>query len=231
MPFKTVFRALTVLLICKSFALAQSSSGQDKSQAKLFGEFSLGSDLRDKGVTQTDSAPFFLGSMGYAFPKAKLGISANNVKFPDSDESLNLKVFAQYKFEMFNQVHFTPRFDFNNYYRSSSRNGTIVSVDLDIYSWHVYYEKLDKFEGTETTQDWIGVGKRFSFSSNWGLDSRIGYATYDTDVFDSAFDIKLALDYQFKDFKPSLEATYHSAPDDFGGRADLAGYFKVSAKF
>lgn len=222
---------LIIFLGAYNPVLAQVSSSQDKTLAKLFGEFSLGSDYREKGITETDHGPFFMGSLGYAFPKARMGIVAHNVKFPESEESLNMRLFISYKFEILNQVYLTPRFDLNNYFKSSNRNGTIMALNLDIYSWNIYYEKQDHFEGTEATQDWIGFGRKINFASNWALDSRVGYATYDNDLFSSAFDLKLAVEYQLKDFKPSIEATYHSQPDDYNGRADLGMYAKISAKF
>lgn len=227
-----LFSMISVLSVHPENAWAQSSSTGKGDAPQLFGEVTLTTNYVDKGITQTEKDPAIQTGLGYGFGKtAKLGFWASNVRYPDESAHLNLKFFGAYKFIFNSNWDLSFRYDLSKYYKSASRNGSIVSLDFNIYTYHVMVEKNDNWEGTLSESTWYGLGKDFNISGNWVLETKLGNSMVTASGYSSYFDVRTGIDYKLSDFVAAVVATYASNSSQFNGRADFFYFFEIKAKF
>ncbi len=220
------------ILFTSALSFAQSSNNKGGDGPQLSGEVTLTTNYVDKGITQTEKDPAIQTGLGYTFGKtAKLGIWASNVRYPDESAHLNLKFFGAYKFIFNSNWDLSFRYDLSKYYKSASRNGSVVGLDFNIYTYHVLVEKNDNWEGTLTETTWYGLAKDFNLSSNWILELKGGNSMLTATGYTSYFDLRTAIDYKLSDFLVGMAATYATNSSQFNGRADFFYFFEIKAKF
>lgn len=222
--------AITVTQI--SFAQPVSGGKDDEfPEGTLFGQTSVSSNYVEKGLTQTDSGPAIQAAIGYKWTLAKLGLWASNVKFPETSDTVVMRIFGTYDFVMTSNVMLVVRADFAKYLNDGSRNGNILAADLNMFGYHVLYEKTENWEATGSDNQRVGFRKEFIFLEKLGLDLGGGYNRVDADDHDSYFDARGGINYRRGALKLELAGTFASNFREYGSRAGPFVVFGLEATF
>lgn len=226
--------AVIILVIFNFFchrATAQSQNKDEFQPGKLFARVSIGTNHVELGVTQTESSPSVQALLGYKWEQFRIGLWGSNVKFGTSNESVNLRLFAAYRFIFTSRADLTVRYDMNKYYNSSTRDGSITGLDLNLFDYHVKYDKNDNWEGTDSESVRYGFEKEFSVSNGVLLGTGVGYNMVDADSFTNYFDARASLGYTLAEIKCELIGTLTSNSSQFGGHGGPFLFVNFSATF
>ena len=222
---------LIILKLFASKAGAQTAKVDDQLPAgKLYGEVGLLTNSIEHGYTQTDKSWAMQAGLGYRWSQFRMGIWGSSVHFPDSSDDLNLRLNMAYKFIFTTNADLTARYDFNRYYPAGSRNGGIIGLDLNMFKYHVLYEKNDNWEN-------VGEATRWGFARDWQipwnllLNLNAGYDMLTVDGYSNYFDIKTTVSARYADVTYFLGNSYNSNPGQANGRGDLAFFLGLNAQF
>ena len=214
-------------LITRASAQAQTDAG---APVRLYGDVQLTTDSIEHGLTQTDHSFALQTGIGYRWPQFRLGLWGSNVKFSDSADNLNLRLFLITKLIFTPNADLNIHYDFNRYFKAGYRDGSIVSLDLRLYEYHVLYESNDNWEG-------IGdKGARYGFMKEWQipysliLNLNAGYNMIGS-KYDNFFDVKSQISYKTSDITYSFGNSFNSNSGQFKGRGDLAFFLSAAAQF
>lgn len=219
---------LVILKFCTS-AHAQEV-GDQLQPGKLYGEAGLTTNWLEHGVSQSDKGYALQAGLGYRWSQFKLGMWGSGVKLPYSDDNLNLRIYMTYKFYFTKNADMLIRYDFNRYFGAGKANGTITSLDLNIFQYHILYEKNSNWEADDNLT-------RYGFMKDWGLPYNLtltvnaGYNSISSDNYSSYFDIKTLVNYKYADILYSLGNSFNSNSGQFNGRGDLAFFLQLMALF
>lgn len=222
----------SVLLVVLKFCVRVSAQTGDQLPAgTLFGEVTLTSNAIERGITQSDKSFALQTGLGYKWTQFRAGLWGSNVKYPDSDDTLNLRVFMDYRFVFTSNADMTARYDFNRYFSAGDRNGAIVGVDLRFFQSHVLYEQFDNWEGTGKTATRWGYMTDWKIPWDLVLGVNAGYNMLKASGLTNYFDVRTKLTYRWADLDLSLGHSYASNSGQFEGRGDMFFFFSAAAKF
>ncbi len=201
------------------FCFGQTAGSDGFPEGTLFGQTNILNNSVEKGITQTDSGPAIQAAIGYRWGLAKAGLWASNVKYRDATDTVVLRPFGAYQFFFTSNANLTARFDFGYYTNDGSRNGTILSADLELFTYHVLYEKIENWEASGYDNQRVGFRKEFALFDKFGLDAAAGYNLVDAAEYSDYFDLRGAINYRYGAIKFELAGTYASNESEFGSRA------------
>ena len=231
--FARALRILFILFInCLThFSYAEEQKG-GKEQGRIFNEISILSDYIRQGLTQTNHDPAFQTGVGYEFhPQLRVGIWGSNASYENENTHLNFKTYFSYRLLFTQNSTLLVRYDLSNYYKATSRNGPVLSLDLILFSFHILYSKDDNWEGTDTEGSWVGVKKEFDFSAETALSVIVGYSQLDLATIDNYADAEIAYIYKLNPVKISAHLTGTSNSSQFHGRGDFSMSAQISTQF
>jgi uncharacterized protein (TIGR02001 family) len=225
------FACLFTSLVFTQQALAEDSSSS-QSSAKIFGEFSLTTNYIEQGVSSSNNSFAMLPVVGYLWSHAQLGIMGSNVQFPDNAESLNLRPFGWYDFTFSAGVDLKVRYDMNMYFASSSRNGNLYTLDLNISTHHIILQENTNWYGTSSMGYWLAYAH--DWKAFWDLDYKVelGYELLNTPSYNSYFAGKAGFGYKYSDFNFALMASANSNSSQFlNNTGNPTVFFQVTTRF
>lgn len=216
-----------------SVANAQAAGNKDEFQpGKVFAKIGIGTNLVEHGLTQSDSGPALQSTLGYKWDQFRMGLWGSNVKFKDGDDdTINLRLFAVYKFVFTSNADLSARYDFNRYYNGGHRNGAITGLDLNLYTYHVLYDLIENWEGSE-----YGL-TRYAFSKEWvspsdvSFELTVGYNMVGVNDLSNFFDVRAGIGAKVAEIKYELIGTYNSNAGQFDGQGDPFIFLNFSASF
>lgn len=215
-------------------AFAQSPTPTAKAtpgENKVFAEAALVTNSIERGVSQTDNSLALQTGFGYQWSQFRLGLWGSNVKYGATDESLNLRLNASYKFLISTNADLTVKYSLNRYFKSNLRDGAIIAVDLQMFTYHVTYESLENWEGSGVASIRYGFGKEWKFYWDTSLDLNVGYSDNVDTGFSNAGDVRLAWKYKYADIMWGLTLTGHSAGKEYGDRGNPSLFASVGVNF
>ena len=225
----------TILLIVLKLLFSPSAHAQTKTDdqlpaGKIYGEVNLLTNYIENGYTQTEKSWAMQAGLGYKWSQFRMGLWGSTVKFPDSSDDLNLRLLMAYKFIFTTSADLVARYDFNRYYPAGNRNGGIIGLDLNLFKYHVLYEKNSNWEN-------LGEVTRWGFMHDWAipwnlmLNLNAGYNMMDIPDYSSYFDVKTTVSARYADVNYFIGNSYNSNPGQANGRGDLAFFLGLGAKF
>lgn len=230
-----LFAAALVTFAVNTPAHAQpSSSSGTKSgpgENRVFAEAALLTNSMERGVSQTENSLALQTGFGYQWSQFRLGLWGSNVKRGTTDESLNLRLFGAYKFLISANADLTVKYSLNRYSKSNTRDGAIVAVDLQMFTYHVTYESIENWEGSGVASIRYGFGKEWKFYWDTTLDLNAGYSDNVDTGFANAGDVRLTWKYKYADIVWGLTFTAHSASKEYAGRANPTLYASMGVNF
>lgn len=198
---------------------------------KIFADVSIGTNAVEWGLTQTDSSPSMLAQLGYKWTQFKMGLLAANVKFGNSPETMNLRLFLAYKFIFTRNAHLTARYDLNRYFNSSTRDGAITNLNLNTYDYHVTYDRAENWDGRQAANVRWGFYKSFELSNYAAWSLGTGYNLVEIEGLSNYFDVMSSISYTVSELKYELVGSYNSQSAQFDGRGGAFGFLRFSASF
>lgn len=228
-----------VLVVLKFFcmrAVAQTANGSGAGvgdslpAGRLYGEAGLATNLVENGITQTEKAFAIQSGLGYKWTLFRMGLWGSNVRFAGNDDTLNLRLYAAYKFIFTNNADLNVRYDFNRYFTSGSRDGNIIALDLNLFKQHILLEENSNWEGIAKDRRW-GYSRDFQIPWNLDLTLNGGYNMIDDDNFSNYFDIRTTVSRRYADILYSFTNTFNSGSSQFDGRGDLMFFLGLAAQF
>lgn len=226
---------LVILKFC-SHASAQTTGasgagvGDSLPAGHLYGEAGLTTNWIENGVSQTDKGFALQSGLGYKWTQFRTGLWGSNVKFPGSDDTLNLRLYLMYKFVFTNNADLNVRYDFNKYFSAGDRNGSLIGLDLNIFKYHVLLDQNSNFEGGGQSRRW-GFMKDYQIPWNLNLNVNAGYNMVSDAGFTNYFDVKTQATYRYADITYALGNSFNSGSSQFGGRGDIAFFLSLGAQF
>lgn len=216
----------------RTYAQSTNAANSDEFQpGKLFAKVAIGTNRIEQGLTQTDANPGIQATLGYKWEQFQAGLWGSNVRYVGENESANLRLFGAYKFIFTRNADLTVRYDFNRYYNGGSRNGAITGLNLNIYQYHILYDRNDNWEGLGESIRY-GFQKEFELgTSGFLLDIAAGYNILYVDDYTNYFDVHAALGYRLADIKYELCGSFNSGANQFGNRGGPFAYLNFSAAF
>ncbi len=185
----------------------------------------------EKGVTQSDAGPSMHAGFGYQFSSGRIGLLGSSVKYVGEDAQTNLRPYISFGFQ------FTPssRLDFkyaqDKYYKSGDRDGTVMTLDFDVYGYHALIEQDSKFENLNGNRLWFGFGHDYKLGTDYGVDVRVGYSQLGVSGFNNYFDTQVELKYKWEELLFGIGSTYNSEASQFGDAGATAFYLRILAVF
>lgn len=225
---------ILILVVANFFcqrSFAQSATKDEIQPGKLFARVAIGTNLVERGLTQTESSPAVQATLGYKWEQFRVGLWGSNVKFTDSQDSVNLRLFAAYKFIFTSNADLTVNYNLNRYYNDGFRNGTITGLDLNMFTYHVHYDRVENWEGTTADATRYGFSKEFEIATDFTVGTGIGYNMLNVEDMTNYFDLELSAGYQLAGLKYELVGTYNSGARQFGSRGGPFLFLNFSATF
>lgn len=207
------------------------SGGKTVSVAKPFADITVATDIVEWGISQTEQTIGIKAGFGYQWDQFKLGFTGTNVRFPDSEDSSNLRLNAAYVFPMSPNVDLTITVSFNNYFKSASRNGEWKNVDLQMFGYHVKYNAQDNFEATGYQKVRYGFGKVFDFYKSTMLDVEFGYNDTQGARLKNFIDISANWLIPWQEIYWGIGAAANTQPADYPRRAGFLVFVSAGVKF
>lgn len=227
-------RTPAFLFLClfsvSGFSQENSKAGEFV-DGKLYGQTFILNNYVEKGITQTDSGPAIQAEVGYKWPQAKAGLWASNVKFRDATDTIVMRPFAAYQFFFTENANLIARFDLARYSNDGSRDGNILSADLEMFTYHVTYEKVENWEASEYDNQRVGARKEFKVYEQFVLSLSAGYNLVDADEYSDYFDGRVGFYYTYEALKFEVAGTFASNSSEFGSRAGPFLILGVEALF
>lgn len=210
---------------------AQERADSKSESSKLYAEVNVLTNYVSKGIAQTQKDPAFQAGFGYKLNSARFGLWGSNVKYEGTDEHLNMRAYIGYDFFFTSNVDMLFRYDFSRYYKSGTRNGTILSFDLNLFSYHVLHEREDNFEGLKGERSWYAFRKEWQIPWSLFFEATIGYSTISTAGYNNYFDSDLQVKYKTSAITYALGSTFNSAASQFGTAGSPSVYLSMSGKW
>ncbi len=191
----------------------------------------LTSNLVESGLTQTKGSPAFVTGFGYKFGEGRIGVSGNNVKFDNSDAQLNLRVGADYKFQLSQGFDLNIENKLSRYFNDDSRNSFDFGLGFGFSSFNILFKFTNNFEGTKTERNYIALNKRWSLGGFWSLDTRLGYSLYKYLEVKNFYDALLQMNYKWNELNLFLSTSYVSQTEVFNQASAIQYAFGLSTQF
>jgi len=198
---------------------------------KLYGDASLMTDLMEYGMTQTEHSMAIKAGFGYQWSQFRLGVSGYNVKFPKSEDSINVRLQASYKFLISANTDLNVGYILNNYSKEGSRNGNIISVDLQMFTYHVKYSSQENFEASGATNVRYGFGKEWAFLWGTTLEAGLGYNDVVDSGFSNFFDAEGHWRIRWQEITWAMSLGTNSKAAEYPGRSGLLFILSASVAF
>jgi len=203
---------------------------QAQTMSKMYGEVSLSSNYVDKGLTQSNKTISVGAGAGYWFGnQGRIGMRANSVNYQGESANVELAGFGEYKFLFTPNADLRIRNDLVRYFSEGIRNKVIVLLDQNFFNYHILALREDNFEGTKTPRNWFAFHKDWIYSPSVQINTTVGYSMVEN--YNNYFDTRAGLTYLTGNLAISVFNTYVSAANQFNGRADMAYFIVVAAKF
>lgn len=220
-----------ILVVVKFCSPLRAQEKDDNLQpGKLFGEAGLTTNWIENGVSQTDKGYALQAGLGYRWTLFKVGMWGSNIKLPNTNDNLNLRIYMSYRFIFTKNSDLLVRYDFNRYYGGGDYNGSITGLDLNVFDYHILYDKNSNWEGA-------GEATRYGFAKDWKipynlmLNLNAGYNMVNVDNYSNYFDIKTLVSYHYADITYALGNSYNSGSSQFDGRGNLSFFLQMNAQF
>jgi uncharacterized protein (TIGR02001 family) len=219
---------LLTVVCCLAFGFSQTARAQTMS--KMYGEVGLSSNYVDKGLTQSNKSISVEAGAGYWFGgQGRIGTYANSVNYTGESANVQLAAFGEYKFIFTPNADLRIRNDLVRYFAEGIRNKVAVLLDQNFFTYHVLLFREDNFEGTKTPRNWFAFNKDWTYSPSVQINATVGYSMVQN--YNNYFDTRVGATYLTGNLAVSVFNTYVSAASQFGGRADMAYFLVVAAKF
>lgn len=219
--------AFTIILLglsVRSFAAENASP-----TFKLSGDVSLLSHYVEYGLSQSDKSPALQGSFWFNFgPQFRLGVWGSNTNYPHSDDHFNLRANGDITINFSQTSNAVIMYSHSTYYNGGDRNGNILGLHLNFGDYHVNYDEMSNWEGTNNRSVRYSFGKTSKLGTSWRWDNEVGYNTPDVSTVNPYFDLRTALgtDWGPIFFEGSVTGT--TAASDLDGAGDI--FVILSAK-
>lgn len=222
-----------------SLCLAQTETGsansgqtQGSPTYRLLGEAELQSHFIHHGLSQTNKDPSLQGLFWFNFgPQFRLGVWGSNTNYEGSDIHLWLRFSADVKVDFSTTADLKIRYSQNQFYKSDSRNGSTVGLDLGLFTYHIIYEIESNWDGTNTGSSYYAFQKSIDVFGSWKWNNQVGYTMVKADAYSNFFDFRTGIGTQIKDIFVEVVATDTSIPSQFNERGDLFFLLSVKAQF
>lgn len=211
-------------LSARSFAAENSSP-----TFKMTGDVSLLSHYVEYGLSQSDKSPALQGSFWFNFgPQFRLGLWGSNTNYSHSDDHFNLRANGDVTINFSQSTNAVIAYSHSTYYNGGDRNGNILGLHLNFGDYHVNYDGMSNWEGTDHRSVRYSFGKTSKLGTSWKWDNEAGYNTPDVSSVNPYFDLRTALgtDWGPIFFEGSITGT--TAASDLDGTGDI--FFILSAK-
>lgn len=196
----------------------------------MYGHVGITSNYVDRGITQSKKGPSINAGAGYWFGNSgRLGFEGASVAYEDENANVEMRLFSDYKFVFSPQSEFKIRVDWVRYFSDSQRNKVIATLDQTISGYHILASREDNFEGTKTPRNWFGIHRDWAYTQTVQFNTTLGYSMVED--FNSYFDTRVAASYLMNTMTVALVNTYVSSAAQFGGRADVAFFVTLEARF
>jgi uncharacterized protein (TIGR02001 family) len=236
---RKIFRLNGMLCFCTSLCLillsiagqAQQRTDPKNTSNKLFGEAGIESNYVEHGVTQSDKGPALQLGLGYQMgPQARLGFWGSSVKYSDDSANINLRPYVDVKMDFTSNTNLVLGYEFNRYFSSDTRNGTLLRLDLASFNYHGLVQINSNWEGTASSATWFGFRKEFMLPKSFILTPTLGFTQLSATGYSSYFDTRVSIGYKFADILYELVNTWNSNSSQFNGRGDMAFLFSMNAR-
>lgn len=185
----------------------------------IYGESLISTNYVERGLTQSESSPVVQATAGYQWTQGRIGAWASNVSFRDSRDSFLLRPFAMYLIPLSENATLTARVDYAKYLSDGNRDGFWWNLDINMFTYHVKYDKVENWEATGSASGRFAFAKEFAVAGFWSVGLDIGYSTVESEDYENYFDARANLIYTWENFRAEIVGTYASNKANFGGRS------------
>lgn len=232
----SVISSKTKFVLCASLFLVlfQCTFKRAHAQAqssRLYGGVGLTTNYVYRGLTHSKKSPSMNAALGYAFGNnGRIGFEGASVSYLDENANLEVRLLTDYKFVFTQATDLQFRLDWVRYFPEGIRDKVIVTLDQNLWGYHILASREDNFEGTKNPRNWFGLHKDWAYTQSIQFNTTFGYSM--PTGYNSYFDTRVAATYLFSNtFTIALVNTYVSAASQFAGRGDTAFFLTLDAKF
>lgn len=222
-----VIFAFTLIL---NFAAQAQDSGSVPAR-QFYASAQLTSNLVETGITQTKGSPAFVTAFGYKFGSGKIGVSGNNVKYEGSDAQLNLRLGADYKFQLSQGFDMNIENRLSRYFTDDNRNSFDFGLGFNFSTWSISFKFTNNYEGTKTERNYIALNNNWNLGGFWSLDTRFGYSLYKYLEVKNFYDFLFQVNYKWNELKLFLAVTYVSQTEVFNQASAIQYAAGISTQF
>lgn len=191
-------------------------------------EAEISTDRIEYGMTQTDSTPSIQATLGYKWPQFKAGLWGSNFKAPGSNDNVNLRLFGAYRFIFTSNADMTARLDVSRYSQAGDANGNIISIDLNLFNWHVDFAQVENWEGSGDMMTHFGFHKDFALGSSWITGVEFGINQPSADGVSEYFDLMGSIGVKVEEMRFDLAGSVTSNSTQIDKRGKPAVFLKFS---
>lgn len=189
---------------------------------KILIDAQIASNRVERGITQTESTSSVAAALGIKWPQLRVGIWGANYRDTVSNDSSNLRIFGAYKFIITSNFDVTGRFDLSQYAASGNNNGTIMSVDINLYTYHTQFEQVENWEGTGAPSMRFAFYKDFELLSYLLWKASAGYNMPAAASATGYFEFGSAIGVRYEELRADLNLSVTSNKDQLASRGKPA---------
>jgi hypothetical protein len=187
-----------IMILIFVFDSAHSEDNTKTMASKPFAKVELTSNLIEDGYSQTSNSFGLLTDVGYRWEQFDLGVRGNNVYFKNEQAHLTLQPHLSIISNFSPVSRFYVEYETRLYFNQSSRNGSRLSVGLQIEDYLVKYESLTNWWGLDVVKNRFSFSYTYFWKQDFSSDFYIGYNIVDeantTPYADTAVNIKFQKD-------------------------------------
>ncbi|MBX2987538.1 MAG: hypothetical protein KF802_06545 [Bdellovibrionaceae bacterium] len=226
---RTSLFALLLSVFIFSSARAQTNSVPTY---KMDGMASLMTNYVDYGLSHTTQDPALHAAFWFNWgPQFRMGLWGSNVSYKDSDSHFLLKVSADLRIQFSENSDLTIKYSDNHYFKPESRDGNVLGLHLNLFTYGIRYEKLSNFLNTRKGATAYAFTKTWDAFQTWKWENVFGYMMMGSDVLTNYFYWETYLGTQPGAIYYQIGSSYNSGASQFDGAADPTLIFKASVSF
>lgn len=143
---------------------------------KMDGQARLMTNFTEYGLTQTDNDPALQGQFLFNWgPQFRVGIWGSNVNYPNSDSHFWLRLNADLRIIFSSNADLIIGFSNHNYFKEDSRNGTVTSLQLSLFTYIIRYEQISNFMRSNEASTSFSFSKTWPVWTDWEWENTAGY--------------------------------------------------------
>lgn len=230
-------RNILFFLLFTLFSLNGVCQNKEKTASsptfKMSGSALLTSHHISHGLSQTQSDPALQVQFAYNLgPQIEFGLWGSNVRFPQSDEHLNLHFFGKAMVQFTANTQLDLDYRLSRYFHNDRRNGSILQLQFNMFEYYVLLSSNSNWEGSSSSSSHFGFGHKYNFSTLFNLETQFSYNQLSATGYNNFFDILVEANYISNDtIKYAAGLTLNSESSQFRGAGDPFLYARIKTTF